>query len=48
MIDQLNRSKATLPGLQTFSAIRNAVRHTEDLLLDEQLEWRFAMKNTGH
>jgi hypothetical protein len=48
MVARLNEIKASLAGLQTPSTIQRIVTRSEEILLDELLEWKLAMKNTGH
>lgn len=48
MVARLNEIKAALAGLQTPSTIQRLVIRSEEILLDELLEWKLAMKNAGH
>lgn len=48
MVERLNEIKASLVGLQTPSTIQRIVTRSEEILLDELLEWKLAMKNAGH
>lgn len=48
MVNRLEETKAALSGLETPSTIRRSVSRSEEILLDELLEWQLAMKNTGH
>ncbi len=48
MVARLNEIKAALAGLQTPSTVQRIVTRSEEILLDELLEWKLAMKNTGH
>lgn len=48
MVARLAEIRAAIPGLCTVSTIRGAVARSEEILLDELLEWQLAMKNTGH
>jgi fumarate reductase subunit D len=47
MVARLTEIKQALPGLQTASSIRRTVTHSEEILLDELIEWQLAVKNTG-
>jgi hypothetical protein len=47
MVARLTEIKRALPGLQTASSIRQAVSRSEEILLDELIEWQLAVKNTG-
>lgn len=47
MAARLTEIRDALPGLQTESSIRSAVARSEELLLDELIEWQLAVKNTG-
>jgi hypothetical protein len=47
MVERLTEIKAAQPGLQTGSSIRRAITHSEEILLDELIEWQLAVKNTG-
>jgi hypothetical protein len=46
MVARLTEIKQALPGLQTASSIRRTVTHSEEILLDELIEWQLAVKNT--
>ncbi len=47
MIARLMEIKKALPGLQTASSIRRTITRSEEILLDELIEWQLAVKNTG-
>ena len=47
MVARLTEIKRALPGLQTGSSIRRAISRSEEILLDELIEWQLAVKNTG-
>ena len=44
---RLEAQQRWLPGLTTPSAISTAVARTEEVLLDELIEWQLAAKNAG-
>ena len=44
-LDQLAR---IIPGLKTTSALAAIVYETEEILLDELVEWHTASQNAGH
>lgn len=46
--DQLARLSAYTPGAKTHAALHRAVMDTEDILLDERVEWHAAAGNMGH
>ena len=48
IVDRLTEIKKWLPGLQTESTIRTAITRSEEILLDELIEWQLAMKNASH
>jgi len=45
---RLGRIAGVIPGLKTEGALRRIVGETEDVLLDELLEWYAAAGNAGH
>jgi len=47
MVERLTEIKKALPGLETRSTIRTAVTRAEEMLVDELMEWRLAMKKAG-
>jgi fumarate reductase subunit D len=47
MVARLTEIKKALPGLQTASSIRRTITRSEEILLDELIEWQLAVKNTG-
>ncbi len=47
MVARLSEIKQALSGLQTASTIRTAITRSEEILLDELIEWQLAVKNTG-
>lgn len=48
MVDRLSRIAELLPGVKTPGALRRMVEETEELLLDEQLEWYAVAKEVSH
>jgi hypothetical protein len=48
MVALLATARTSIQGLRTRSTVQRAVAHSEELLLDELLEWQLAMKNAGH
>lgn len=47
MVARLTEIKQSLPGMQTASSIRRTITRSEEILLDELIEWQLAVKNTG-
>ena len=48
MIGRLNLSAKRLPGLKTFGAVSRAVSISEDIMVDELIEWYVASRTVGH
>jgi len=47
MIERLEEAKRWLKGARTTTSIRNTIVRTEEILLDELVEWYVAAHNTG-
>jgi hypothetical protein len=47
MVASLLEIRASLEGLTTEYTIRVAVARSEELLMDELIEWQFAMRNSS-